>query len=453
MATFITSKGLGQTISIGVNPSTGYWKYNHNGTDSGVFSSSPQTITVANVNGEFTIISCLSDGTVSGDIILLELSYDQITSFDGTGLTGLTDLRLDNNGLTSLNDFIFPPSLTSLSLGNNQLTEFDGTDLVNLTQLYLNNNGLISLDNFIFPTSLTNLGLGSNQLTSFDGTDLSGLTMLDLSGNPLTTFIGGDMGLITELDFNSPSKRSWDITTLETFDGTGLSGLTVLYLQNNQLTSFDGTDLSGLTQLDLKNNQLTSINIVNCDILQILYVEDNLLTPSVNNSLLAKLAANELANDWDNGDFFTTGGRTAAGTTDYDYLIRNGWNISGADLVLVGNGKLRIKGATTGGNGGGGTDFISVWDTTLGKDPIITLPLVASGNYNFSVNWGDGNTDTITAYDQAERIHNYATGGVYTITITGTIEGWSFGVGGSGGLLTSITNIGQLKLGNEGGLI
>ena len=110
------------------------------------------------------------------------------------------------------------------------------------------------------------------------------------------------------------------------------------------------------------------------------------------------------------------------------------------------NGKLRIKGATTGGNGGGGgTEFISVWDTTLSKEPSIELPLVASGNYNFSVNWGDGNTDTITAWGQLERAHTYATDGVYTVTITGTIEGWS-GVR----YLTQIIDIGCLKLGNEG---
>jgi len=115
------------------------------------------------------------------------------------------------------------------------------------------------------------------------------------------------------------------------------------------------------------------------------------------------------------------------------------------------NGKLRIKGLTTGGNGGGNTNFISVWDTTLGDgNPSIQLPLRNSGNYNFSVNWGDGNTDTITAWDQSETFHAYATGGTYTVTITGTIEGWSFTYGGDCQKLTSITNIGQLKLGNEG---
>ena len=89
---------------------------------------------------------------------------------------------------------------------------------------------------------------------------------------------------------------------------------------------------------------MTSINIVDCDILQILYVNDNLLTPSTNNSLLAKLAANELANDWNYGEFYTTGGRTSAGTADYDYLIANGWSVQGADLVPTVTGKLRVKG-------------------------------------------------------------------------------------------------------------
>jgi hypothetical protein len=78
----------------------------------------------------------------------------------------------------------------------------------------------------------------------------------------------------------------------------------------------------------------------------------NPITSSVNDSLLAQLAANELANDWNFGEFITSGGRTSAGTTDYDYLIANGWNLSGLDLT-GGNGgvniygKLRIKGATT----------------------------------------------------------------------------------------------------------
>jgi hypothetical protein len=108
--------------------------------------------------------------------------------------------------------------------------------------------------------------------------------------------------------------------------------LTELYLYNNQLTSFNGSGLTSLTNLDLSTNQLTTMDISNIAFLQYLLVNDNFLTPSVNNSLLAKLAANELSNDWDSGQFSTSGGRTSAGTNDYDYLINEGWTIDGADL-------------------------------------------------------------------------------------------------------------------------
>jgi surface protein len=115
--------------------------------------------------------------------------------------------------------------------------------------------------------------------------------------------------------------------------------------------------------------------------------------------------------------------------------------------------KLRIKGINTGG-GGNLTDFISVWDTTLGDgNPSIQLPLGGvSSNYNFTVNWGDGNTDTVQGSGGlivGFYSHTYDEGGVKTITITGTIEGWSFNGSGDCEKLTSVTNLGQLKLGNE----
>jgi len=54
------------------------------------------------------------------------------------------------------------------------------------------------------------------------------------------------------------------------------------------------------------------------------------------------------------------------------------------------------------------------------------LPLVSSLPLNAVVDWGDGNTDTITTYNQAETLHTYSSAGEYTITITGDISGWQF---------------------------
>ncbi len=50
------------------------------------------------------------------------------------------------------------------------------------------------------------------------------------------------------------------------------------------------------------------------------------------------------------------------------------------------------------------------------------LPLSGPGTTNILVDWGDGNTDTITSISASEKLHTYSSSGVYTITITGTLE-------------------------------
>jgi len=67
------------------------------------------------------------------------------------------------------------------------------------------------------------------------------------------------------------------------------------------------------------------------------------------------------------------------------------------------------------------TDFVGEW-RTLNDGDAITLPLRNGFNYNFVVDWGDGATDTITAWDQVQREHVYATAGIYTVTMTGLCE-------------------------------
>jgi Leucine-rich repeat (LRR) protein len=203
MATFITSKSVGQTIRIRIDTSAGYWKYNHNGTDSNLFTSgNDQTITVENANGEFTIIPCDITGNPSGNITSMVFGSffgaqdNRIISFDGTGLTGLTFLSLQYNQITSLDNFIFPSSLITLNLSNNQLTSFNRTGLTSLTDLYLTNNQLTSIDVSAL-TNLTVLMLTNNQLTSFNGTGLTNLTRLELHNNQLTSI---DVSPLTNLN-------------------------------------------------------------------------------------------------------------------------------------------------------------------------------------------------------------------------------------------------------------
>lgn len=91
-----------------------------------------------------------------------------------------------------------------------------------------------------------------------------------------------------------------------------------------------------------------------------------------------------------------------------------------------------------------GDPFISVWDplrspvSGSGFQPTpsfiigpldIVLPLVPAGVYDFIVDWGDGTSDRITSWNQAETLHTYPSGAEYTVTIRGTIRGWQFYTG------------------------
>ncbi|MDH5656884.1 MAG: BspA family leucine-rich repeat surface protein, partial [Spirochaetia bacterium] len=83
------------------------------------------------------------------------------------------------------------------------------------------------------------------------------------------------------------------------------------------------------------------------------------------------------------------------------------------------------------------------------------LPLDSAGTYNFQVEWGDGTSHIITAWDQAEKVHTYGGVGTYTITISGKIDGFGFKeiiapYTEDPSKLIDVANWGQVKLHNNG---
>jgi hypothetical protein len=244
MATFITSKAIGQTIKIDVYTTTGYWKYNHNGTDSSLYQDGSQTITITSLNSQFTLFACNSIGDIQDE--------------NGNVYGNIRHLDFEENGegnkITHINItgyyYESPESLTYLNLYNNLLTTFDGTGLSSLTDLSLGKNLLTSFSSTGL-SNLTSLSLKQNQLTSFNGNGLSNLTSLNLENNPITNFTKGT-GL------SNLSSLYLDDNRLTSFTGTGLTNLGYLYLKNNLLTSFDGTDLFKLDILQLNGNPLVS---------------------------------------------------------------------------------------------------------------------------------------------------------------------------------------------------
>jgi surface protein len=75
-----------------------------------------------------------------------------------------------------------------------------------------------------------------------------------------------------------------------------------------------------------------------------------------------------------------------------------------------------------------------------------TLPLTGGGEYDFEIDWGDGQTDTITVWDQAEKTHTYATEGQYEIKIFGICKGWVFWNGADAKKMLNISNWGGLSI-------
>ena len=90
--------------------------------------------------------------------------------------------------------------------------------------------------------------------------------------------------------------------------------------------------------------------------------------------------------------------------------------------------------------------FTSTW-VVPGGDKTLTLPFIDDSNtINFTIDWGDGTTNHITAYNDSDVAHTYAAGGTYTITMDGTVSGFQFDNAGDKTQLTAITKWGSFNM-------
>ena len=103
-------------------------------------------------------------------------------------------------------------------------------------------------------------------------------------------------------------------------------------------------------------------------------------------------------------------------------------------------------------------DFVSTW-TTTGTDEKVTLPFVqnnaagSANTLNFTIDWGDNESDTVTAYNDnlggGAIDHTYSSASTYIVTMTGTIQGFKFAAGGDRLKLSTITNWGLFNMTND----
>ena len=99
-----------------------------------------------------------------------------------------------------------------------------------------------------------------------------------------------------------------------------------------------------------------------------------------------------------------------------------------------------------------GKPFISTWRVNKRCGYKISLPLESDGKYNFTVDWGDGKSDQITSFDQAETSHKYKRAGRYIVQMNGVVDGFGFSdvTGATCEQIVDISQWGCLGLSSKG---
>lgn len=77
------------------------------------------------------------------------------------------------------------------------------------------------------------------------------------------------------------------------------------------------------------------------------------------------------------------------------------------------------------------TPMTMIVESPDSSNTIFELPLVNDGVYDFDVDWGDGTSQRITQWDDANKVHNYPDNGEYEIKIyIKEFTGWNFAYAG-----------------------
>jgi surface protein len=95
------------------------------------------------------------------------------------------------------------------------------------------------------------------------------------------------------------------------------------------------------------------------------------------------------------------------------------------------------------------TAFITTWDTRISGTGTVTgtssIALPLFGTQAITASWGDGTVSLISQSAQVDRTHSYATPGVYTVSITGTGQGFRFNNDGDRNKLMDIVQWGSIS--------
>ena len=81
---------------------------------------------------------------------------------------------------------------------------------------------------------------------------------------------------------------------------------------------------------------------------------------------------------------------------------------------------------------------------TTSANETFTVPCQNVGTFNATINWGDGSSSTIAAYNDADLVHTYASAGDHSISISGTFPNIYFAYAGDRMKVIAVTNLGEV---------
>ncbi|KAI9170869.1 Septation initiation network scaffold cdc11 [Paramyrothecium foliicola] len=218
---------------------------------------------------------------------LMNLQYVDISGNEVRSLSALKNLvhlrsiKADDNQLTSLDGLLAHDGLLSLRARNNLIEKLDFAEvkLERLTELDLENNLISSIDNLELLASLVSLNVAKNKLQSFALTmDVKGLRHLDLSDNDLESLdlnsfqslhtLHADRNRIMSLTGCHRARRLDSLSLREQRSGKPMDlgflssacEVRKLFLSGNYLGTFEPqTDFLNLQLLELANCGLQSL--------------------------------------------------------------------------------------------------------------------------------------------------------------------------------------------------
>jgi surface protein len=291
--------------------------------------------------------------------------------------------------------------------------------------------GWLRLDNAFF---------GCSNMTSFvaGNTDTSGVTnmyrmFLFCSNLATIDLVGIDTSLVTNMRsmFNSCAS----VTTLDV-TGFNTSNVTTIYRMFKDCTNLTFVDMTGF---DTSNVNSMGELLLNCTSLTD--------APGVENFNIETLDTIYRLNSFAQG--------ATLPTARYDALLIN-WNAQnpfdglspdfGSSTYSAASAAARANLISTDGwtIADSGTADLVMTVATTGAGETFTLPAQDADVFSATIYWGDGQSDPITAFDDADLTHTYAAAGDHVVSITGDFPNIYFNNGGDTAKVKSVENLGVM---------